>query len=52
MTWGSVAIGDASYWLPGAADFIWRMGNGQFYRTTVEYKNHRHFEASTTLTFK
>lgn len=52
MTWGSVKIGDASHWLPVAADFIWRMGNGEFYRTTIEYKNHRHFEAATNITFK
>ena len=52
MTWDSVKIGDASHWLPVAADFIWRMGNGELYRTTVEYKNHRHFEAATNLKFK
>lgn len=52
MTWGSVEIGDASHWLPVAADFIWRMGNGELYRTTVEYKNHRHFEAASNITFK
>jgi hypothetical protein len=52
MTWGSVKIGDASHWLPVGADFIWRMGGGELYRTTVEYKNHRHFEAATSVTFK
>jgi hypothetical protein len=52
MTWGSVKIGDASHWLPVAADFTWHFSNGEFYRTTVEYKNHRHFEAATNITFK
>jgi hypothetical protein len=52
MTWGSVKIGDASHWLPLAADFIWHFSNGEFYRTAVEYKNHRHFEAATNITFK
>jgi len=52
MTWDSVRIGDASHWLPVAADFIWRMGNGELYRATIEYKNHRHFEAATNITFK
>jgi len=52
MTWDSVTIGDTSHWLPVAADFIWHMGNGELYRTTVEYKNHRHFEAATNITFK
>jgi hypothetical protein len=53
MTWDSVKIGDASHWLPVGADFIWRMGGGgELHRTTVEYKNHRHFEAATNVTFK
>jgi len=52
MTWNSVKIGDASHWLPVAADFIWRVGNGELYRTAIEYKNHRHFEAATNITFK
>jgi hypothetical protein len=52
MTWGSVKIGEASHWLPVASEFIWRMGNGEFYRTTVAYKNHRHFETATNITFK
>jgi len=52
MTWGSVSIGDTSHWLPEAADFIWRQANGELYRVTIEYKNHRHFEAATNITFK
>jgi hypothetical protein len=52
MAWGPVKIGDTSHWLPVAADFIWRMGNGELYRTTIEYKNHRHFEAATNITFQ
>jgi hypothetical protein len=51
MTWDSVKIGDASHWLPVAADFIWRTDSGQLYRTTVTYKDHRHFETATTLSF-
>jgi hypothetical protein len=51
MTWGAVKIGDASHWLPVAADFIWRMGDGDLFRTTVEYRNHRHFEAATNIRF-
>lgn len=37
MTSGSVNIGDAPHWLPVAADFIWNMGGGDLYRTTIEY---------------
>lgn len=52
MTWDAVKIGDASHWLPVAADFIWRTYSGDLYRTTAEYKNHRHFEAASDITFK
>jgi hypothetical protein len=52
MTWDSVKIGDASHWLPVAADFIWRMSRGEPYRTTVAYRNHRHFEAAANITFQ
>jgi hypothetical protein len=52
MTWGSVRIGDVSHWLPVGADFIWHMASGELFRTTIEYQNHRHFEAGTNITFK
>ena len=51
MSWDSVKIGDASHWLPVAADFIWHLDSSKLYRTSVEYKNHRHFEAAN-ITFK
>jgi len=52
MTWDTVKIGDDSHWLPVAADFIWRGDGKDLYRTSVEYKNHRHFEAASNVTFK
>jgi hypothetical protein len=52
MSWDSVKIGDASHWLPTAADFIWHYKSDTLYRVTVEYKNHRHFEAATSVTYK
>jgi len=52
MTWNSVKIGEASHWLPVSADFVWKMGDGSLTRATVEYKNHRHFEAATKITFQ
>jgi hypothetical protein len=52
MTWDSVRIGDAFHWLPVTADFIWHMDSGVLGRATIEYKNHRHFEAAANITFK
>jgi hypothetical protein len=47
-----VKIGDAFHLLPVSADLIWRMPTGALYRVAIEYKNHRHFEASANLTFQ
>lgn len=52
MTWNRVPIGDAAYWLPVFADFIWKTPEGHLTRSTVEYKNHRHFEAQTNFIVK
>jgi hypothetical protein len=51
-TWGVVKIGNASYRLPLAIDFVWRYPGGALSRKAIEYKNHRHFEASTKLRFQ
>jgi hypothetical protein len=51
MIWDSVKVGDAFHWLPVGADFIWQFSNRQPYRTTIEYRNHRQFEAASKLTF-
>jgi hypothetical protein len=51
VSWDRVAIGDAFYWLPVAAELIWRYPSGELFRTTLEYKNHRRFEADTSITF-
>jgi len=52
MHWDTVKIGDASHWLPVGADFVWRFAGGGLVRTTVEYKNHRHFETESNVSFK
>jgi hypothetical protein len=52
MTWDSVKIGEIFHWLPVTVDFIWQMESGALVRASVEYKNHRHFEAATNVTFK
>ena len=52
MIWDSVKIGDVSHWLPVSADFSWRMSDGSLTRAAAVYKNHRHFEAATNVTFQ
>lgn len=51
VTWDYVRIGDASHLLPTKADFLVSYAAGVRWRVEVAYKNHRHFEASTNLTF-
>jgi hypothetical protein len=50
--WDYVKIGDNSHLLPVRANFLVVYSSGTRYRVEVEYKNHRHFEASTNITFK
>lgn len=49
--WDYVKIGDNSHLLPVRADFLVSYSSGTRYRVEVEYKNHRHFEASSAVTF-
>lgn len=51
ITWDFVKIGADSHLLPVRAGFLVRYYDGTRYRIEVEYKNHRHFEASTNVTF-
>jgi hypothetical protein len=46
-----VKIGEASHLLPVHADFLVLYHSGTRYRVEVEYKNHRHFETSSDVTF-
>jgi hypothetical protein len=52
MFWDYVKIGDNSHLLPVRANFLVVYSSGTRYRVEVEYKNHRHFETSTNVTFK
>jgi hypothetical protein len=53
LTWGEVTISGVTHLLPVSAEFIWRINSrGDLSRVTVEYRNHRHFEASTNVSFK
>ena len=51
ISWDYVKIGDASQLLPVRAKFLVRYYDGTRYRIEVEYTKHRHFEASTSVTF-
>jgi hypothetical protein len=51
-TWDYVTIGDASHLLPVAEDIYGGFTFADLWHVVVEYKNHRHFEASTNITFK
>ena len=52
LFWDYVKIGEASHLLPVRANFLVVYSDGTRYRVEVEYKNHRHFEASTKITFQ
>ncbi|MEI9973711.1 MAG: hypothetical protein WDO73_17675 [Ignavibacteriota bacterium] len=52
MFWDYVKIGESSHLLPARATFLVAYSDGTRYRIEIEYKNHRHFEASTKVTFK
>ena len=49
--WDYVKIGDTSHLLPVRARFVVLYSSGARFRVEVEYKNHRHFEASANITF-
>ena len=51
MYWDYVKIGDVSHLLPVRASFLVTYSSGTRYRVEVEYRNHRHFEASANITF-
>jgi hypothetical protein len=49
--WGYATIGGSSYLVPVSSEIVVRMSDGSTERGTTEYKNHRHFEAATSITF-
>jgi hypothetical protein len=51
-TWDYVKIGEGSYLLPVATEIFGGFTRGDLWHVVVEYKNHRHFEASTNLKFQ
>jgi hypothetical protein len=52
ISWDYVKIGEESHLLPVRASFLVRYYDGTRYRVEVEYRNHRHFEASTNIIYK
>jgi hypothetical protein len=51
ISWDYVKIGEESHLLPVRASFVVRYYDGTRYRIEVEYKNHRHFEASSHIVY-
>jgi hypothetical protein len=51
VAWGQVKIGDEVHLLPVSGDFIIVDNTGAMHLIRNEYKNHRHFEAASTVTF-
>jgi hypothetical protein len=49
--WDYVKIGEDLHLLPVRVNFLVRYSDGTRYRVEVQYRNHRHFEASTNVTF-
>jgi hypothetical protein len=50
--WDYVKIGEESHLLPVRATFEVRYYDGTRYRIEVEFKNHRHFEASSHIVYQ
>ncbi|MGD0669688.1 MAG: hypothetical protein ABSB23_19180 [Bryobacteraceae bacterium] len=51
VSWDYVRIGGTDHLLPVAATFVVLFSSGTWWRVEVQYTNHRHFEASTNITF-
>ena len=47
-----VKIGESTYLLPVRTEFYNELAREDSWHIVVEYKNHRHFESSTSVTFK
>ena len=51
ICWDYVKIGESLHLLPVRVNFLVTYSSGTRYRVEVEYRNHRHFEASSKVTF-
>ena len=52
VSWDFVRIGDATHLLPVSAEITVLLSTGEMRRARHEYKNHRHFEAASNITFR
>jgi hypothetical protein len=52
VSWAYVKIGEDFHLLPVSANFVVFYSGGMRWRIDVEYKNHRHFEAASSVTFQ
>jgi hypothetical protein len=51
VSWGYVSIGDATHLLPVSSRIVHVQSSGRMQLARQEYKNHRHFEASSSIAF-
>jgi hypothetical protein len=51
LFWDYVKVGEDSHWLPVRATCLAVYFSGTRYRFETEFRNHRHFEAATHVTF-
>jgi hypothetical protein len=51
VSWDFVKIGDAAHLLPVSAEIQIALSTGEMRLARHEYKNHRHFEAASNVTF-
>lgn len=52
VSWDFVKIGEEEHFLPVSADWISVEPSGEMRLARIEYKNHRHFEAASSVTFQ
>lgn len=52
VSWGFVQVGEARLLLPISYEKVMWMSSGLINRVTATYVNHRHFEASSKITFQ
>jgi hypothetical protein len=50
-SWDNVTVGGSSYWVPVAASLNIVQADGTAWSVRIEYRNHRHFEASAGINY-
>ena len=50
-TWDYVTIGETSHLLPLSGEVFGGFTKGDLWHVVIEYKNHRHFESATNISF-